>query len=162
MQRFFIAVLAAFVMIGSLAAMSCAPNQEKTTVSETSSPSVEITTASEGIQFVDASWAKVLEKAQKEKKLIFFDAYTSWCGPCKMLQRNVFTRKDVAEFFNANFVNVKKDMEIGEGPMLAEKYPIEGYPSLFFLDAKGKIVTQHLGYIEAEALINLGKRVAKK
>jgi cation transport ATPase len=30
-------------------------------------------------------WKKVLKKAKKEKKLIFVDCYTSWCGPCKML-----------------------------------------------------------------------------
>ena len=56
-------------------------------------------------------WKKVIKKAKKEKKLIFVDCYTSWCGPCKMLAKDVFTRDEVADYFNANFVCAKYDME---------------------------------------------------
>ena len=48
--------------------------------------------------------------------MIFLDAYASWCGPCKMLQKNVFTKKAVGDFYNSKFINVKMDMEKGEGP----------------------------------------------
>lgn len=44
-------------------------------------------------------WKKIVKKAKKEKKLIFVDCYTSWCGPCKMLARDVFTKDEVADFF---------------------------------------------------------------
>mgnify|MGYP002278420211 CR=1 FL=1 len=41
---------------------------------------------SKGITFEQTKeWKKVLKKAKKEKKLIFIDCYTSWCGPCKMV-----------------------------------------------------------------------------
>ena len=51
---------------------------------------------SKGITFEQTKeWKKVLKKAKKEKKLIFIDCYTSWCGPCKMLSSQVFTREDV-------------------------------------------------------------------
>ena len=56
-------------------------------------------------------WKKIVKKAKKEKKLIFVDCYTTWCGPCKMLARDVFTKDEVADFFNAHFVNAKFDME---------------------------------------------------
>ena len=115
-----------------------------------------------GIQFVEGSWAKILEQAKKEKKVIFFDAYASWCGPCKMMQKNVFTQTNVATFFNANFINVKKDMEIGEGPALANKYPLEAYPTLFFIDSNGKVIRQVIGYQTPEQLLALGKIVANK
>jgi thioredoxin 1 len=114
-----------------------------------------------GIVFTDGSWAKILEKAKKENKLIFFDAYTSWCGPCKNLQKTVFTRKDVGDFYNKNFINVKRDMEEGEGPALAERYPIDGYPTLFFIDGNGKIVQKQLGALKPDQFIALGKSVAK-
>lgn len=117
---------------------------------------------SAGIQFVEGSWAKILEQAKKEKKVIFFDAYASWCGPCKMMQKNVFTQTNVATFFNANFINVKKDMEIGEGPALANKYPLEAYPTLFFIDSNGKVIRQVIGYQTPEQLLALGKIVANK
>lgn len=118
--------------------------------------------AEEGIQFTEASWAAILKKAKAEKKLIFFDAYTTWCGPCKLLQKNVFTRDDVASAFNGNFINVKFDMESGEGLMLAKKYPLEGYPTLFFINEKGKVVKQLLGYQKPEDLIKVAKSLKKK
>ena len=110
-----------------------------------------------GIQFTEAKWAEILKKAKAENKVIFFDAYTTWCGPCKMMQKNVFTRTDVADVFNKNFINVKFDMESGEGPALANKYPIEGYPTLFFISPKGKVVKKVLGYQNADQLIKIAK-----
>jgi thioredoxin 1 len=117
--------------------------------------------AEKGIQFTEASWSDILKKAKKENKLIFLDAYTTWCGPCKLLQKNVFTREDVAKTFNGNFINVKIDMESGEGPALTKKYPIEGYPTLFFINGKGKVVKQLLGYQQPEQLIKAAKSVQK-
>lgn len=147
MQRFLSALVIAMVMLSGIAATA---------------PKVTKAPAAAGIQFVELPWAKALEKAKKEKKLIFFDAYTSWCGPCKMLQKTVFTRSDVGEYFNANFINVKKDMEEGEGPKLATMYPIEGYPSLFFINGNGKVVTMHLGAMDGPELIKFAKMVASK
>jgi thioredoxin 1 len=119
--------------------------------------------AAVGIQFSEISWAKALEKAKKTKKLIFLDAYASWCGPCKRMQKTLFIREDVGKFYNANFINIKKDMEVGEGPLLANSYPIEGYPTLFFIDGNGKIVGRQLGAPQtAEELIAVGKGVLKK
>lgn len=148
MQRFIAAFVVAAVMLSGIAA--------------TSSKTEKVITADTGIQFVDLPWAKVLEKAKKEKKIIFFDAYASWCGPCKAMQKNVFTQSEVGAFFNANFINVKKDMEIGEGPQLASRYPIEGYPTLFFIDGNGKVVTSHLGGLDASGLVQFAKMVKAK
>ena len=39
----------------------------------------------DGVQFFEGSFRQALAKAKKEKKLIMFDAYTSWCGPCKKI-----------------------------------------------------------------------------
>ena len=117
--------------------------------------------AEKGIQFTEGSWSSLLKKAKKENKLIFLDAYTTWCGPCKQLQKNVFTRDDVAATFNGNFINVKIDMEAGEGPSLARRYPIEGYPTLFFINGKGKVVKQLLGYQQPQDLIKAAKSVQK-
>ncbi|HMZ23915.1 MAG TPA: DUF255 domain-containing protein, partial [Saprospiraceae bacterium] len=70
----------------------------------------------QGMTFETGNWASILKKAKKEKKLIYLDAYTSWCGPCKMMKKNVFPDAAVGEYFNANFVNAQIDMEKGEGP----------------------------------------------
>ncbi|MFN4256425.1 MAG: thioredoxin family protein, partial [Saprospiraceae bacterium] len=72
--------------------------------------------AAQGMNFEHGTWAEVLAKAKAENKPIFMDAYTVWCGPCKMMSNQTFPDAKVAELFNARFVNVKVDMEKGEGP----------------------------------------------
>jgi thioredoxin 1 len=112
-----------------------------------------------GIQFTNARWAEILKKAKAEKKVIFLDAYASWCGPCKMLQKNVFTQKTVGDYFNKRFINVKMDMEKGEGPALSQTYPLEAYPTLLFIDGNGRVVKKAIGYMNADDLIAVGKSV---
>ena len=114
---------------------------------------------SEGIQFTEAAWKDVLKKAKAEKKVIFLDAYASWCGPCKLLQKNVFTKKAVGEVYNAKFINVKMDMEKGEGPALAQVYPLEAYPTLLFIDGNGKVLKKVIGLQTPDDLIAIGKSV---
>lgn len=115
--------------------------------------------AQEGISFEKNSWSQIIQKAKAEKKLIFMDAYTSWCGPCKSMQAKVFPDAVLGNYFNTNFINAKFDMEKGEGPALAAKYPIQGYPTLLFIDPNtGKIVMQALGYRNAQDLISIGKQ----
>lgn len=109
-----------------------------------------------GISFHDNKpWKEILQLAKKENKLIFMDCYTSWCGPCKALAKNVFTQEKVGDFFNPRFINVKYDMEKGDGKMLNEQYKkhIIGYPTLLLINAEGKVLQQLAGYKDADELI---------
>lgn len=110
-----------------------------------------------GIRFIEANWNKALTEAKKQNKLIFLDAYTSWCGPCKLLKRNTFPDKAAGEFFNSNFINVAIDMEKGDGPALSERFNVNAYPTLIIADADGNIVTYTQGYIRPKQLIEFGK-----
>jgi thioredoxin 1 len=117
----------------------------------------------EGIKFEHSNWDAIVKKAKAEKKLIFLDAYTSWCGPCKALQAKVFPDKKLGEFFNANFISTKIDMEEGEGPKIGNMYPVRGYPTLFFIDPNtGKIVDQILGYKEIDQLLAFAMQTEAK
>lgn len=49
--------------------------------------------AQEAIQFQELPFKDLIAKAKKENKIVFIDAFTSWCGPCKMMERNIFTKK---------------------------------------------------------------------
>jgi thioredoxin 1 len=115
----------------------------------------------EGLVFFKGTWQETLEKAEKEDKLIFLDAYASWCGPCKAMQQNVFPTQKLGEFYNANFINVKIDMEKGEGPALSAKYGVRAYPSLFFIDSDGQVVKSALGYQNVNKLLKLGEDALK-
>lgn len=100
-------------------------------------------------------WKKVVKKAKKEKKLIFVDCYTSWCGPCKMLANNVFTQDAVADYFNAHFVNAKYDMEKdADGVILKTQFAVKAFPTLVFVDpATQKVVHRLVGAGSADWLI---------
>jgi len=111
----------------------------------------------QGLQFIEADWHKALAEAKKQHKLIFLDAYASWCGPCKLLKKNTFPDKEAGEYFNSNFINIAIDMEKGDGPALAEKYGVNAYPTLIITDANGKIITYTQGYIKPKQLIDFGK-----
>jgi len=47
------------------------------------------------------------EAAKTEGKLIFVDFYTQWCGPCKRMAATVFPKKEIGDYLNAGFVNLK-------------------------------------------------------
>ena len=109
-----------------------------------------------GIHFIEGQkWNEVLKMAQEQNKYIFMDCYTSWCGPCKALSKDIFTLEEVGDFFNARFVNVKYDMEKGEGKELKKLYEnnIIGYPTLLLIDKDGKVVHQMAGFQQASELI---------
>jgi thiol-disulfide isomerase/thioredoxin len=111
----------------------------------------------QGIQFEQGTWDETLLKADKAGKLVFLDAYTTWCGPCKLLNKNTFSDAAVGSFYNQNFIAAKINMEAGEGPALAERYQVRAYPTLLFVDSKGNVVHRGLGYMGPEDFIKLGE-----
>lgn len=113
--------------------------------------------AQSGIQFSDQSWQKILQQAEKEDKLIFLDAYTTWCGPCRMMDKDVFPDKELGKYYNKHFISVQIDMEGEEGMPLGRKYQVKAYPSLLFIDGTGEVVHRLVGYHEAEQLLDAGQ-----
>ncbi|WP_405291778.1 thioredoxin family protein [Algibacter sp. Ld11] len=110
-------------------------------------------TFSQGVSFEHGTFSEVLEKAKKENKLVFMDCYTTWCGPCKWMTKEIFPQKEVGDFFNKNFVSIKVDMEKGEGVELNTRYGVKAYPTLLFIDANGQIIHQLVGGKPADELI---------
>ena len=89
-----------------------------------------------GIRFFHGSWEEALELAKKEKKKIFVDFFTEWCGPCLNMALTVFPLPEVGAVYNKNFVCLKIDAEKGEGRELAKKYEVHSYPSYVFVNPK--------------------------
>lgn len=112
-----------------------------------------------GIVFEDAPFDSLLIKARQENKLIFIDAYTSWCGPCKWMDENTFQNDTVGDFYNEHFINVKVDAEEGEGLEIRKRYTIWGFPSFLFIDSLGNLIHRKCGAHEPQAFIDLGKEV---
>ena len=114
-----------------------------------------------GIQFFKGTFKEALAKAKKENKMVMMDCYTTWCGPCKMLKSQVFVDKTLGEYMNEKYVCVAMDYENGEGPAIAQQYPVDGYPTLYFLDASGKVKKTFVGVPNANpagAILTMAKK----
>ncbi len=110
----------------------------------------------QGVDFRNLSLQEALQAAAKENKPVFLDCYTSWCGPCKMMANTVFTQKKAGDYFNTTFVNIKIDMEKGEGPAIAKKYEVSAYPTFLVINPDGKLLHRIVG---AETVDNFIKNV---
>lgn len=115
-----------------------------------------------GIKFQSITYAEALKISEMTGKTIFIDCYTVWCGPCKYLDKNTFSDEKVGEFFNANFINVKVEMELDQdGPELSRLFKVRGYPTLLFVNGNGELIKQSVGYVTPEQLLAVANTAIK-
>ncbi len=135
----------------------------------------------------EIKWMSMNEALAAQKqvpKKIIMDAYTNWCGPCKLMDKNTFTNKDVINYVSEHFYAVKFDAEGTEEVMykdfnytnpnfdparkgrnsqhfFADALKITGYPSLVFFDEASEIIAPIVGYRTPEQLEIFLKMIAK-
>lgn len=119
---------------------------------------------------------EALELQKKEPKKIMMDVYTSWCGPCKMLDKNTFQNVDVANYVNKNYYAVKFDAEGNSkvsykgktfenpnyDPKLANRrngvhdltryLQVSAYPTVVFFDENSEVIAPIRGYQQPNQL----------
>ncbi|MFN3852676.1 MAG: thioredoxin family protein [Spirosomataceae bacterium] len=101
----------------------------------------------------DKDFEQILTLAKQQKKIVFIDVYTTWCGPCKWMDENVFTDARVAEKFNKKFINYKIDGESFEGVNVVLKYSVGAYPTYIFVKPDGTPLHRIEGMMGAEGLV---------
>ena len=104
---------------------------------------------------VDFEKAKT-QAAKEEKSILMEFTGSDWCPPCKALAKNVLTQDVFKTEMPKNFVLLKLDSprdkskqtpeEIEQYKVLAAKYGIQGVPTIFLADAKGRPYYQTVGY----------------
>lgn len=117
------------------------------------------TPESDKIKFIKGlTWAQIKEKASKENRYIFLDAFTTWCIPCKRMHKEIFTQKKVGDFFNENFINVQVQMDSSKNDndeikrwyqdarAIYNQYNIDSYPTYLFFNPQGELVLRSLGF----------------
>jgi thioredoxin-related protein len=133
---------------------------------------VSLSMGAESLWMHDFDAAKA--KAVKEGKPIFINfTGTDWCGWCIKLEKEVFSKKAFQDYAKENLVLVEVDFpkkkeqtaELkAQNKKLDKEYGVEGYPTLYLLDATGKKLTEDIGYREGgpEAYVEHLKSLLKK
>ncbi|MCK5821956.1 MAG: thioredoxin family protein [Bacteroidales bacterium] len=98
-----------------------------------------------GIDFFHGSYKEAIEKAKDENKIVFIDFITEWCGPCRIMDRDVFSKKEVGEIFNQSFVSIKLDAESDMYMPLAKEFKVKSYPTYIFVDPNTKQIVHRSG-----------------
>src|SRR5258707_9565817 len=106
-----------------------------------------------GIRFEqNLSWEQVKEKARAEHKFIFIDCYTTWCGPCRYMAREIFSKAAVGSFMNGRFLSVSMQMDstakddaatrghYTDAKNTMQQYQVESFPTYLFFDENGRLV----------------------
>ena len=99
------------------------------------------------VKFETKSTDAVREMAVKTGKLVFIDLYATWCPPCRTMEREVFSRKDVGDFMEQHFVAAKYDVDKTTGKELLKRYGSGAIPLYLVFDTQGEL----LGRIQGAA-----------
>lgn len=118
---------------------------------------ISVFPAAAQMNFVQGTFDEALQKAKEEKKAVFVDFYTEWCGPCKLMAKEVFTQPEAGEYFNSRFVCIQLNAEAPENQAIVKKYGVNAYPWMVFMDAKGNQLRVMRGAAPAPALIHEAK-----
>lgn len=133
---------------------------------------ISISFAGEAVWLHDFEAAKA--RAKEENKPIFINFTGSdWCGWCIKLEKEVFNKEAFKKYAADNLVLVEVDFPkkkeqseevIEQNEKLDKEFKIEGYPTLFLLDAEGEKLSEDVGYRKggAEAYVKHLKSLLKK
>ncbi len=113
-------------------------------------------------------WEDGYKKAKEENKIILLDAYTEWCGWCKVMDQKTYTVKEVKDKIQENFVAIKLNPELSgtyefenqsySGKELIKRLAynkFRGYPTTFFIFPDTGKSYMEIGYIEAAPFSNI-------
>jgi thioredoxin-related protein len=111
------------------------------------------------------NWNDGLKEAGETQRPILVDVYTDWCGWCKRMDRDVYSRSDVREYLSKRFVPVRLNAESGspatyEGKnlnsrSLAARFRVSGYPTTVFLRSGGEHLVNVPGYVDGDRFLLL-------
>ncbi|WP_338767248.1 thioredoxin family protein [Bernardetia sp. ABR2-2B] len=114
------------------------------------------------------TFEEAMKKSAEDKKPVFIDVYTDWCGWCKKMDKNTFQTQEVVEYVAQNYHAVKLDAESEDatsfdGQKLTYRqlsggvFKITGYPSIVLINSKKEVAVAP-GYREKDDFIDMLKK----
>jgi thiol-disulfide isomerase/thioredoxin/YHS domain-containing protein len=93
-------------------------------------------------------FASAQDEAKKLNRPLVIHFHTTWCGPCRKMEREVLNTAQVLKALDAGFVAVKVDVDRNRA--VAEKYHVTSLPTDMVIGPDGKVLSKTEGY-ESEA-----------
>lgn len=94
--------------------------------------------------------------SSESHKRILYEFSAAWCGPCKMMERDVFNNARTASIINARVIPVRViDRQIEDGrnsPAVADlqrTYAVTAFPTVVIADNTGAAIDRVEGYVDA-------------
>ncbi len=109
-----------------------------------------------------ANWNTVKTKAKKEKKYILVDVFATWCKPCALMDKNIYTLDSIGSFVNDHFLPIKVQMDsassdnqqtknwYSDAAYIGKEYKISVFPTFLIFSPEGKLVHRGIGYKSPE------------
>lgn len=115
------------------------------------------------------AWDRGLEEARSSGKRVLVDVHTQWCGWCRRMQADVYSRADVRDYLQQRFVVIRLDAEASDpahyegrnftSRSLAARFGVTGYPTTLFLRSGGEHLVSVPGYVDADRFLRILKYI---
>ena len=112
--------------------------------------------ASAEAPFFDGSFDDACKAAREKGKVVMIDFYTTWCGPCKLLDRYTWPDKSVKNWLSERTIPLKIDAE--KNRPLAARYKIRSYPTMVFLRPDGSELGRTIGFQQPQVFLTNAKK----
>jgi|GEM_PF-1148138 len=100
------------------------------------------------LSWFEGSFDEAAANASAQRRILFVDFWTEWCGYCKQLDREAFSCDEVVGEM-AELVCLSVDAESERGAALAERYGVKAFPTLLFFSPDGQPRDAIRGYVPA-------------
>jgi thioredoxin-related protein len=108
------------------------------------------------LKFFEGSWEEALAAANTENKPIFLEIYKNWCLPCQLLKNQSYSRKEVGDFFNEQFINISFNRKIDPETKIGIAVDVKDFPTLYILNTSGEPVIHTEGRLKPKDLLRFG------
>ncbi len=101
---------------------------------------------SQTLTIIDQDYEKAKIESQKQNKLLLIDFYTTWCAPCKQIERMIFNDETISSEMSKSFVVLRYDAEKDETHRLSLKHHIGSYPATVVLNSDQFVLHKLYGF----------------
>jgi len=112
-----------------------------------------IATTEAQVRFTKGSTDEIRAAAVESGKRVFIDLYAVWCNPCRQMDSQVFSQREVGDFFDRHFVAAKYNVDGPTGKELLRRYGNGSIPLYLVFDTEGRLLGRIVGAAPADKFL---------